>query len=129
MCSLAREPVLVAKQRHVRAGDTLDDDDLVVVRGGQLDAEVLRADARRYFAVYAEFGISVFAARGITVDELAQQPPPVRFEVLTLVGSVCSERWASGWSTRAGTLAPSPSRSTISTTASPGSRAASISHG
>lgn len=31
------------------------------------------------------FGVSVFAAEGITVDELAQQPPLIRFEVLTLV--------------------------------------------
>ncbi len=75
----------VPKQRHLRVGDDLEDDDVVVVRGGQLDAVVLRADARRYHDIYAEFGFSVFAARGITVDELAQQPPLVRFEVLTLV--------------------------------------------
>lgn len=55
----------------------------MVVRGGELDADLLRADARRYHDVYAEFGISVFAARGITVDVLAQQPPLVRFGVLT----------------------------------------------
>lgn len=73
------------KQRHLRVGDDLEDDDVVVVRGGGLDADVLRTDARRYHDIYAEFGISVFAARGITVDELAQQPPLVRFEVLTLV--------------------------------------------
>jgi len=29
--------------------------------------------------------LSVFAARGVPVDELAQQAPLVRFEVLTLV--------------------------------------------
>ena len=75
----------MAKQRHLRSGDSLGDEDIAVVRGGELDAEILREDAQRYFAVYAEFGISVFAARGITVDELAQQPPLVRFEVLTLV--------------------------------------------
>jgi hypothetical protein len=75
---------MVAKQRYLRPGDSLDDD-TVVVRGGELDAEVLRVDATRYDAVYAEFGISVFAARGITLDELAQQPPLVRFELLTLV--------------------------------------------
>lgn len=75
----------MAKQRHLRTGDFLDDDDVVVVRGGELDAAVLLNDAQRYHSVYAEFGISVYAARGITVDELAQQPPLVRFEVLTLV--------------------------------------------
>lgn len=81
----AGDAVTVPKQRHLRVGDDLEDDDVVVVRGGELDADVLRADAQRYYAIYAEFGISVFAARGITVDELAQQPPLVRFEVLTLV--------------------------------------------
>jgi hypothetical protein len=75
----------MAKQRHLRPGDTLDDDDVVVVRGGELDADVLRADAERYFAVYGSYGISVFAARGVTVEELAQHPPLVRFAILTLV--------------------------------------------
>ena len=67
------------------ANDSLNDDDIVVVRGGELDASILRDDAQRYHAIYAEFRISVFAARGITVDELAQQPPLVRCKVLTLV--------------------------------------------
>ena len=73
------------KQRHVRVGDDLADDDTVVVRGGELDAELLRADAQRYHAVYGSYGLSVFAARGVSVDELAQQPPLVRFSVLILV--------------------------------------------
>jgi hypothetical protein len=62
----------------------------VVIRGGQLDPDTLRADAERYRAVYGVYGISVFAARGVTVDELAQQAPLVRFENLTLttVGAV-----------------------------------------
>jgi hypothetical protein len=88
----ARKPVVVAKQRHPRASDVLDDDDLVVVRGGRLDVDVLRDDAQRYHAIYAAFGISVFAARGITVDELAQQPPLVCFELLTLVRVGCASR-------------------------------------
>ena len=75
----------MTKQRHLRAGDDLTDDQVVVVRGGELDAEVLRADAERYQAIYGTYGLSVFAARDATVDELAQQPPLVRFEVLILV--------------------------------------------
>ena len=75
----------MTKRRHLRLGDSLDDEDVVVVRGGELDPEVLRADAVRYHDIYGVFGISVFAAHGITVDELAQQPPLVRFELLTLV--------------------------------------------
>jgi len=57
----------------------------VVIRGGELDPDVVRADAERYHAIYGEYGISVFAARDATVDELAQQAPLVRFEILTLV--------------------------------------------
>ena len=75
----------MTKRRHIRDGVSLDDDDVVVVRGGQLDAEILRADAERYHAIYGTYGISVFAAREVTIDELAQQTPLVRFEILTLV--------------------------------------------
>lgn len=74
----------MAKHRHFRSIGSLDDD-AVVVRGGLLDAEVLRSDAERYHDIYGTFGVSVFAARGVTVDELAQHPPLVRFELLTLV--------------------------------------------
>ena len=31
------------KQRHVRVGDGLGDDETIVIRGGRLDPEVLRA--------------------------------------------------------------------------------------
>jgi hypothetical protein len=73
------------KQRFVRAGDELQDDDVVIVRGGELDPELLRADALRNHAVYGTYGISVFALRDATLDELAQQPPLVRFGRLTLM--------------------------------------------
>lgn len=75
----------MAKQRHLRPGDRLDDDDVVVVRGGDLDSEALRIDAERYHSIYGGYGISVFTARDVAVEELAQQTPLVRFEVLTLV--------------------------------------------
>jgi hypothetical protein len=75
----------VPKQRFRRVGDTLDHNDIVVIRGGVLDAALLREDAQRNHAIYGVYGISVFALRDATVDELAQQPPLVRFEVLTLV--------------------------------------------
>jgi hypothetical protein len=35
--------------------------------------------------VYGTYAVSVFAAHGVSVDELAQEPPLVRFEVLTLM--------------------------------------------
>lgn len=75
----------MAKQRYLRPGDRLEDADIVVVRGGDLDPEALRADAARYHSIYGDYGISVFAARDVAVDELAQQAPLIRFEVLTLV--------------------------------------------
>jgi hypothetical protein len=73
------------KQRHIRVGDELDDDAIVVVRGGELNGEALQTDALRHHSIYGTYGISVFAARDVTVDELAQQPPLVRFEILVLV--------------------------------------------
>jgi len=45
----------------------------------------VQADARLYHSIYGEYGISVFAVRDATVDELAQEVPLVRFEILTLV--------------------------------------------
>ena len=75
----------MTKRRHVRDGDRLDDDETVVIRGGRLEPDLLRADAERYHDVYGQYGISVFAARDATVDELAQEVPLVRFETLTLV--------------------------------------------
>ena len=77
--------VAVVKQRHIRLGDRLDDADVVVVRGGELDPKALRSDAARYNSIYGEFGLSVLAARDVSVDELAQQVPLVHFEILTLV--------------------------------------------
>jgi hypothetical protein len=73
------------KQRFIRVGDELADEVTVVVRGGALDAAMLRQDALRNYAIYATFGISVFAARDLTVDELAQQAPLIRLEQLTLM--------------------------------------------
>jgi uncharacterized membrane protein YeiH len=73
------------KQRFVRPGDSLEDEDEVVLRGGRLDAAILRVDAQRMHDIYGAFGISVFALRGATIDELAQQVPLVRFAELTVV--------------------------------------------
>jgi hypothetical protein len=73
------------KQRFVRIGDELADDVSVVVRGGALDPVVLRADALRNHGIYGTYGISVFAVRDLTLDELAQLPPLVRFEQLATI--------------------------------------------
>ena len=39
----------------------------------------------RYHSVYGVYGISVFAVRDATVDELAQQAPLVRFDRLSML--------------------------------------------
>lgn len=71
------------KQRFIREGDELKDNSSIVVRGGPLDPEVITPDALRHHDIYGTYGISVFAIRDTTLDELAQQPPLIRFELLT----------------------------------------------
>ena len=68
------------KLRRLRDGDVLENGDIVVIRGGDLDPDILRADAARYYSIYGAYGISVFAVLDVTVDELAQQVPLVRFD-------------------------------------------------
>jgi hypothetical protein len=70
------------KLTRLRDGDVLEDGDVVLVRGGDLDPYVLLADAVRYHSIY---GISVFAVRDPTVDELAQQVPLAGFNRLALL--------------------------------------------
>jgi hypothetical protein len=73
------------KRRFIREGDTLDDEESLVVRGGELDPAALHADALRYHQIYGTYGISVYAVRDTTLDEMAQEAPLVRFPRLTLV--------------------------------------------
>jgi hypothetical protein len=65
------------KLRRLRDGDVLEDGAIVLVRGGDLDPDILLADAERYHGIYGVYGISVFAVHGATIDELAQQVPLV----------------------------------------------------
>jgi hypothetical protein len=73
------------KLRRLRDDDVLEDGAIVLVRGGDLDSDILLADAERYHGIYGVYGISVFAVRAATVDELAQQVPLVRFDRLSLL--------------------------------------------
>jgi hypothetical protein len=73
------------KQRFIRPDAELDDDAIIVLRGGALDRELLRIDAMRNYAVYNVYGVSVFAVLDASIDELSQIPPLVRFAVLTIV--------------------------------------------
>ena len=73
------------KLRRLRDGDVLENGDIVVIRGGDLDSDILQADAARYYSIYGVYGISVFAVLDVTVDELAQQVPLVRFDRLSLL--------------------------------------------
>ena len=56
-----------------------------MVRGGALDATLLAEDARKAHAVYGVDAVSVFAADGVSIDELVQSTPLVRFGSLTLM--------------------------------------------
>ena len=62
------------KQRYIRPDAELTDDTVLVVRGGALDRALLEDDARRAHAVYGTYSLSVFAADGVTVDELFKNP-------------------------------------------------------
>jgi hypothetical protein len=73
------------KLRRLRDSDVLEDSEILLVRGGELDPELLRVDAQRYHNVYGSYGVSVFAVRDATLDELAQQVPLIRFACLTLI--------------------------------------------
>ena len=73
------------KLRRLRDGDVLEDGDVVLVRGGDLDPDILSEDAVRYHSIYGVYGISVCAVRDATIDELAQQAPLVRFDRLSLL--------------------------------------------
>jgi hypothetical protein len=68
------DPVVLQPRRRV-----------VLVRGGDLDPDILSEDAVRYHSIYGVYGISVFAVRDATIDELAQQAPLVRFDRLSLL--------------------------------------------
>jgi hypothetical protein len=70
---------------RMRDGDVLENGDIVLVRGGDLDPDIPRVDAARYHSIYSVYGFSAFAVRNVTVDELAQQVPLVRFDRLSLL--------------------------------------------
>jgi hypothetical protein len=40
------------KLRRLRDGDVLEEGDIVLVRGGDLDPDILSADAARYYSIY-----------------------------------------------------------------------------
>ena len=74
-----------------RLGDKPNDDTTVVVRGGDLrPGRSSHADALRNYTIYGMLNISVFAVRDRDgLDELAQQPPLVRFERLVIHDGRC----------------------------------------
>jgi len=73
------------KQRFIREGDSIGDDAELVMRGGDLNPTLVRSDAQRMYDIYGTYGISVFALRGATIDQLAREPPLIRFAVLSLI--------------------------------------------
>jgi hypothetical protein len=75
------------KERHIRVGDDLTSDDVVIVRGGLPGPRRLREETQRNYSIYGTFGVCAFAARDVPLDELAQSVPLVRFEHLTLMAA------------------------------------------
>ena len=51
------DKIVTMKQRFIRVGDELTDDVTVVVRSGDLDPDILRADALRNHSIYGTYGI------------------------------------------------------------------------
>ena len=58
-------------------GDVLEDRRRRACARGDLDLDILPEDAVRYHSIYGVCGISVFAVRDASIDELAQQAPLV----------------------------------------------------
>jgi hypothetical protein len=57
----------------------------MLVRGGEPGRAVPQANTLQYHSIYGGYWISVSAARGAALDEMARQVPLVRFESLTLL--------------------------------------------
>jgi hypothetical protein len=73
------------KTRYLRPLNELGDDGTIVLRGGPLESLLLLTDAARSLAVYGVGSISVLAPIDITVDELLQRPPLIRFAFVTVM--------------------------------------------
>jgi hypothetical protein len=73
------------KLRRLRDGDVLENGDIVLVRGGDLDPDILSADAARYYSIMVSSGFRSSLSAMSPVDELAQQIPLVRFDRLSLL--------------------------------------------
>lgn len=65
--------------------ETVADDALIVVRGGELDLEWLRRDALRTFRRFGVYGVSVFAAPTQTALDQLARTVLVQWEVLVLM--------------------------------------------
>lgn len=65
--------------------ESLADDALVVVRGGDLDPASIRRDATNAHRRFGEYGISVFAAADDEALDVLARDRLLRFEILTLM--------------------------------------------
>jgi hypothetical protein len=72
------------KERYVRVGDGLTDDDAIIVRGGLPGPRGLRAEAQNHYVVYGTSSVSVFAVRDVSFEDIARSLPLMCFEDLTL---------------------------------------------
>lgn len=83
MCEPAREAAAQPRHGHVRVACNSCHDQLRQTVFSEPPHDC--ADAARYHGIYGVYRISVFAVRGVTVDEIAQQVPLVRFDHLSLL--------------------------------------------
>jgi hypothetical protein len=65
--------------------EQLADDALVVVRGGDLDIDVIRSDAVAAHARFGKYGISVFGAADLAAVDVLARDRLAQFEVLVLM--------------------------------------------
>ena len=105
----------MTKQRQLRVGDRLEDDETIVIRGGGLEPGALRTDAQRCHTVYGHYGISVFAVRDAAIDEMAQQVPLSVSRSSRSCMSACCGPLGCASNQRAGIRDTSPWRSMSST--------------
>ncbi|HEY2301791.1 MAG TPA: hypothetical protein VGH66_07850 [Acidimicrobiales bacterium] len=72
--------------------EQLADDALVVVRGGDLDSDVIRSDAVAAHARFGEYGISVFGAADDAALDVLARGRLAQFEVLVLMTAATIRR-------------------------------------
>lgn len=69
-------PVIIRpmKLRRLRDGDVLQNGDIVLIRGGDLDPDILCADAARYYSIYGVDRLSLLKVRDVLAAGMRLEP-------------------------------------------------------